>query len=89
MIILEDVAISEYYNNHHAVPQKGESVYLDSHISNGRLVVRSTNTQEIIGNLPTKYNYLITCLQNGVNYNGAVVYSDVQKIPSVVVTLHA
>lgn len=89
MIRLEDVAISDYYQNHHDLPQKGEDIYLNPQIHNGRLVVMSSDTQEIVGNLPTKYYYLINCLKAGKCYSGTVVFSDLQPVPSVVVTLYA
>lgn len=88
-IRLEDVATSEYYVNHNSLPTSGDSVYLNNTIYKGRLVVKTTSTDEIIGNLPTQYNFLISCIKNGIHYNGFVVASGVTPIPFVVVTLNA
>ena len=88
-ILLEDVAISEYFKNNDEVPAPGETVTLLSPIYNGRLAVKSDSTEEIIGNVPTKYNYLINAITKGITYVGSVVSSGTSPIPYVVVSLHA
>lgn len=88
-IRLEDVATSDYYVNHNLLPASGDQVYLNSTIHNGRLVVKAVSTDEIIGNLPTQYNFLVNCIKKGMHYNGAVIASGTTPIPFVVVTLHA
>lgn len=80
---LEDVATSEYYIQHENVPGKGEKVSLRTNIVEGRLVVELTETHEIIGNLPTEYNYL-----RGLKYHGTIVSSGLTPIPYIVVNLH-
>ena len=89
MIRLEDVQLSEYFTQHGTVPPKGASVFLSKKLHYGRLVVVASDTNEIIGNLPTKYNFLLNCLNSSKNYSGNVVNSDVKPVPYVVVTLHA
>lgn len=88
-IRLEDVAISDYYRNRNNVPSRGEPVSLLSKIYNSRLVVASDVTGEVIGNLPTRYNYLYNTIIRGIQYKGAVVSSGLSPIPYVVVSLHA
>lgn len=89
MIRLEDVQLSEYYKQHGTVPPMGAAVLLSKKLHHGRIVVIATNTNEIIGNLPTQYNYLINCLNIGKSYSGNVINSDLKPVPFVVVTLHA
>lgn len=88
-IRLEDVATSDYYNNHHSLPSIGDSVNLNDTIYKGRLVVKITSTDEVLGNLPTRHNYLINCIKKGWQYTGDVVASGTTPVPFIVVTLHA
>lgn len=88
LIHLEDVAVSEYYTNHGALPDFGEEVELNHDLYKRRLVVSVSSTGEILGNLPVKYNFLISCLMRGINYYGYVESSGNRPIPFAVVTLH-
>lgn len=88
-IRLEDVAISDYFINQGTFPTHGEPVELNNTIHKGRLVVNSTYTSEVLGNLPTQYNYLINCIKKGMQYTGSVVASGLTPVPFVVVTLNA
>lgn len=88
LINLEDVSFSEYYKRYKNVPAKDEKVKLRNKLYNGRLVVELLSTNEIIGNLPTEYNYLFNCVQNGRAYFGEIKSSGIDPIPYVVVTLH-
>lgn len=88
-IKLEDVATSEYYIMHQSVPSPGDVVELADSIYNGRLVVILSSTREILGNLPTKFNYLIECIKNGVHYTGDVHSSGVIPVPYILVNLYA
>ena len=85
-IKLEDVQTSQYYIEHQELPEIGDDVYLSDQIHNGRLVVVHTDSNLIIGNLPTSYNFMIKCLEH--NYTGNVISSGMQPIPFVVVDLH-
>lgn len=87
-IRLEDVATSNYYVTHKSLPSNGEPVELNNTIYRKRLVV-VVSTGEILGNLPTQYNYLINCIKKGMQYSGSVVLSGSRSVPFVVVTLHA
>lgn len=62
-ILLEDVAISEYFQNHKDVPSTGQAVELSMQLVNKRLAVVLSSTQEVIGNLPVSYNYLNLCIK--------------------------
>lgn len=85
-IKLEDVQTSQYYLERQELPKIGDNVYLSDQIHNGRLVVVHTDSNLIIGNLPTSYNFMIKCLEH--NYTGNVISSGMQPIPFVVVDLH-
>lgn len=88
-IKLEDVATSEFYRSHGTVPTSSASVRLRDEVNNGRLVVELKETGEIIGNLPTRYSYLLTCIKLGTNYEGSIVSSGLSPIAYVVVSLNA
>jgi hypothetical protein len=88
-IPLEDVATSQYYVTRKSLPSSGDPVELNNTIYRGRLVVMAVSTGEILGNLPTQYNYLINCIKKGMQYSGSVVLSGSTLVPFVVVTLHA
>ena len=88
-IRLEDVATSQYYVTHKSLPPSGDPVELNNTIYRGRLVVVVVSTGEILGNLPTQYNYLIKCIKKSMQYSGSVVLSGLIPVPFVVVTLHA
>ena len=89
LIKLEDVATSEYYITHQNVPSPGDVVELADSICNGRLVVFLSSTEEILGNLPTKHNYLINCIDRGMRYTGQVYSSGLSPLPYIVVNLYA
>lgn len=88
-IRLEDVAISEYYTKHKTLPLRQAGVQIRDKLYQGRLVVETIDTNEIIGNVPTQYNYLVNCIKSGMNYVGNIISSGGSPIPYVVVTLSA
>lgn len=88
-ILLEDVAISEYFLNHNDVPSASEQVELSMQLVNKRLAVVLTSTQEVIGNLPVSYNYLNLCIKKGKRYSGEIKSSGLSPIPFIVVNLYA
>lgn len=87
-IKLEDVATSEYYQNHLDVPSAGAEVYLRSELHYGRLVVELEETGEILGNIPTQYHNLLLCMKKGLRYTGEVSSSGLQPIPFIIIYLH-
>lgn len=76
---LEDVATSDYYKQNRGVPAKGTFVQITS---SSRIVAVDKN-DVVIGNLPTDYNYLLACLEEGYRYEGVVEDSYDQPFPSV------
>lgn len=87
-IKLEDVATSEYYKAHRGIPLVGDAVHLRQKLYNGRLVVELFATGEIIGNLPTRYNFIRRCFESGLDYEGDILSSGLSPIPFIVVNLH-
>lgn len=88
-VMLEDVALSEFYTNSKKVPDEQCKVSVRQALLNGRIVCESLETLESIGALPTKYNYLLACMKDGYAYEGTVTYSSILPIPTVKVTLDA
>ena len=88
-ILLEDVAISEYFQNHKDVPSTGQAVELSMQLVNKRLAVVLSSTQEVIGNLPVSYNYLNLCIKKAKRYSGEIKSSGLSPVPFIVVNLYA
>lgn len=88
-ILLEDVAISEYFLNYKDVPDIGDLVELSMQLINKRLAVVLKSTQEVIGNLPVTYNYLNLCIIEGKRYSGVIKSSGMLPVPYIVVSLYA
>ena len=88
-IRLEDVSISEYFQNHKDVPSTGQSVELAMQLVNKRLAVVLSSTQEVIGNLPVSYNYLNLCIKKRIKYLGEIKSSGLSPVPFIVVNLYA
>lgn len=66
--VLEDVETCDYYKKYGKVPAKGTYVRIDKTM---RLVAVDENG-DVIGHLPTEYNYLLKCLNEGYQYEGEV-----------------
>ena len=82
---LEDVARCEYFKNHGNVPRASTKVDI---VQQKRIAV-ATAGGEIVGYLPTKYNYLVACLASGFKYSGTIQRSSNTPIPTVLVDLAA
>lgn len=80
---LEEVARSSYYVAHNDVPPKGTPVHLEYKT---RLAVQ-TSSGELLGYLPTAYNYLAGCLKEGNQYRGSVQASGNSAVPAILVAL--
>jgi hypothetical protein len=65
---LEDVEQSEYYRKHGRTPPNGTQV----EVAMRKRPVAQTNSGESIGNLPTSFNYLSSCMKEGWVYIGVV-----------------
>ena len=75
---LEDVATSDYFKKHGTVPPKGTLVIITS----TSRIVAVDDKGEVIGNLPTEYNYLLGCIEEGYQYEGEVTDSFTSPLPS-------
>lgn len=76
---LEDVETSEYYNQYGKVPEQGSLVTIGFR----KRIVAFSKEKLTIGSLPTKYNYLLGCIENGFNYTGEVEDSDDGCVPFI------
>lgn len=76
---LEDVETCDYFKKKGIVPAKGTYVKI---ALKTRLVALDENG-DVIGHLPTEYNYLLECLNDGYQYEGEVSGSFDTPVPSV------
>jgi hypothetical protein len=88
-ISLQDVATCTYYREHETPPPKKSRVRIRKKLLGGRIAVELHGTNEAIGLLPTKFNYVVPCIKAGWEYTGNVVDSTKAKIPKVIVNLTA
>jgi hypothetical protein len=77
---LEDVGRCDYYINNSDVPQSDTEVVINF---NGVRLVAETATGEELGYLPTKYNYIRFCMNEGHIYSGVVAYSALVPSPTI------
>jgi hypothetical protein len=80
---LEDVGTSAYFENNDDVPSPGESVS----IKFNKRIVAFLEDGTIIGNLPTAYNYLKPCMDEGFEYSGAISSSSTSPTPRISVDI--
>jgi len=71
--LLDEVERCDYWTSHQDVPPVGSDVVLLPQLQGGRLAVALAGTGEILGYLPTKFNYLRACMEQGWRYQGEVV----------------
>lgn len=77
---LEEVSRCFYFINSGNVPPSGTEVSISF---NGIRLVAETTLGEEIGYLPTKYNYIKVCIDNGINYTGLVANSSMTPTPTI------
>jgi hypothetical protein len=65
---LEDVEQSAYFKAHKACPPKDTRLQ----IAHQKRLVAQTDAGEVVGNLPTRFNYLADCIADGYSYVGYV-----------------
>jgi hypothetical protein len=80
---VEEVGTAEYNHTYGAVPHKGTPVRVEAR---GRPAI-VTDRGVVVGYLPTKFNYLISCMKSGHQYSGAVAQSSNKPIPNVFVSI--
>ena len=81
--VLEEVATCDYYKKNGHVPAKGTYVKIGLKT---RLVAFDENG-DVIGYLPTEYNYLLECLNDGYQYEGEVSGSFETPVHSVYIAV--
>lgn len=81
---LEDVETNDYYTSNSSVPNTGAKVVISF---NGKRIVAMADSGKTIGNLPTSYNYLLGCIEEGYSYEGEVIGSSEKPLPSVVIAV--
>lgn len=85
-ISLEEVARCEYYRKYSDVPRLSTQVRVRQALVEHRIGVENRNG-ELLGYLPTEYNYLVGCMKIGFSYVGLVKSSLNVKIPRVNIDL--
>ena len=85
IINLEDVATSSYYVTHDSVPTPAEFIMIT--FSDNRIAAQLDSTNEIIGNLPVQYNYLLKEIQQGKSITGYIESSGIIPIPYITIKL--
>ena len=86
-IALEEVGRCEYVADHGGLPPAGMPVTLRTALVGGRLAVESVDSKEVIGFLPTEFNYLLQCTKQGYSYTGTVKSVRPRPVPVVRVDL--
>ncbi|MBQ4393871.1 MAG: hypothetical protein II825_01035 [Paludibacteraceae bacterium] len=81
---IEDVETNDYYISKGSVPPAGARGVLSF---NGKRIVVVDDSGKTIGNMPTTYNYLLNCLEEGYEYVWVVVASAEKPLPSVVIAI--
>lgn len=79
-VLLDDVGNSDFYSQFKKVPIAGDQ--LGILFDKKRVFAVDVNGLKV-GALPTSFNYLVTCLANGVTYVGVVRSSAVSPVPTV------
>lgn len=77
---LEDIEISTYYITNNKLPEVNSKINISF---NGTRIVALLNNHEI-GNLPTKFNYLVACLQD-YNYIGIISSTTINPISTITI----
>ncbi|MBJ2286001.1 hypothetical protein JFT66_17750 [Pseudomonas sp. MF6755] len=79
-VLLEDVGNGQYYSQYRIVPSPNTQLTI---IFDGQRVFAVDANGLKVGALPTAYNYLVACMQDGVNYLGVVTSSAASPVPTV------
>lgn len=76
---LEDVGQYDYFSQTGNVPSSGTQLFLEL---KGRIIAVDSSGRSV-GALPTRLNYLASCLKEGVQYTGIVSSSSATPSPRV------
>lgn len=88
-LALEEVATADYYSKHNAVPTLTTKVFVRRELVGSRVALATVSDNEVIGYVPTAYNYLRQCIQKGWTYEGTVTRSISGRVPQLSVDLSA
>jgi hypothetical protein len=86
-IALEEVDRCDYFKAHTALPPAGMDVRIRSALVGGRIGVEVIASQEVLGLLPTQFNYLLQCMKQGYRYAGQVKSAKLRPVAVVRVDL--
>lgn len=81
-LVLDEVGLCEYFQAQQHVPPEGTPLRLRNELYHGRLALETEDGQ-IVGLLPTAYNYLLQCMARGYTYAGEVVAATDVPVPVV------
>lgn len=79
-VLLDDVGNSDFYSQFKDVPAVGDQ--LGILFDKKRVFAIDVNGVKV-GALPTSFNYLVACIEDGVSYVGLVSSSAVSPVPTV------
>ena len=88
-LALEEVATAEYYSKHNSIPTLKTPVFVRPELVGSRVALATVSGNEVIGYVPTAYNYLRQCIQKGWTYDGVVSRSISGRVPQLSVDLSA
>ena len=81
---LEEMERCAFFLTHGSVPNEGIEVSI---VFNGVRIAAETNLGEEIGYLPTRYNYIKICIDDGYSYSGVVVSSSNNPRPIIILDI--
>jgi hypothetical protein len=79
-VLLDDVGNSDFFSKFNNVPAVGDQLSI---LFDGKRVFAIDENGVKVGALPTSFNYLVACLEDGVTYVGVVSTSAVSPVPTV------
>ncbi|WP_207224572.1 hypothetical protein [Fluviicoccus keumensis] len=79
-VVLDDVGNSDFYSKFRTVPTVGDQ--LEIQFDKKRVVAVDVNGV-MVGALPTSFNYLVACMNDGVTYIGLVSTSAGAPVPTI------
>ncbi|PSF12625.1 hypothetical protein C7H10_10480 [Marinobacter shengliensis] len=79
-VLLDDVGNSDFYSQFNNVPAVGAQLAI---IFDTKRVFAVDMNGVKVGALPTSFNYLVACLEDGVTYVGLVSSSAASPVPTV------
>ena len=86
-LTLDEIATSEYFKSHGHAPRTGTQVRVRGKLVGSRIAVETSGASEVVGYVPTEYNYLRQCMSRGYKYDGTVASSSGGSLPQVTVDL--